>query len=305
MKSWIKFINDYKSYLKIERGLSLNSIENYCFDVQRLVEYLDTNGMEVSPIAIEEEAVQQFIYHISAELNPRSRARIISGLKSFFNYLIFENYRKDTPMELIEVPKIGRKLPDTLSVGEIDALISAIELNKIDKEGKSQGERNRAMLETLYSCGLRVSELVDLKMSDLFFDEGFIKVTGKGNKQRFVPIGSATQKYIQLYIDTDRNKLNIVKGHEDTLFLNRRGKGLTRAMVFTIIKDLAVKIGLHKVISPHTFRHSFATHLLENGADLRSIQLMLGHESITTTEIYMHIDRKFLNNILNTFHPRR
>ncbi len=305
MKSWIKFINDYKSYLKIERGLSKNSIENYCFDVQRLVDYLDTNGMEMSPIAIEEEAVQQFIYHISSELNPRSRARIISGLKSFFNYLIFENYRKDTPMELIEVPKIGRKLPDTLSVSEIDALIGAIELNKTDKEGKSQGERNRAMLETLYSCGLRVSELVGLKLSDLFFDEGFIKITGKGNKQRFVPIGSSTQKYIQLYIDTDRNKLTIVKGHEDTLFLNRRGKGLTRAMVFTIIKGLAVKIGLQKVISPHTFRHSFATHLLENGADLRSIQLMLGHESITTTEIYMHIDRKFLNNILNTYHPRR
>lgn len=305
MKSWIKFINDYKSYLKIERGLAGNSIENYCFDVQRLVDYLNSNVIDVTPISIDEEIIQQFIYHIAAELNPRSRARIISGLKSFFNYLVFENYRKDTPMELIEVPKIGRKLPDTLSIGEIDALIGAIELNKTDKEGKSQGERNRAMLETLYSCGLRVSELVSLKLSDLFFEEGFVKVTGKGNKQRFVPIGMSTQKYINLYINTDRNKLTIQKGHEDTLFLNRRGKSLTRAMVFTIIKDLAVKIGLHKTISPHTFRHSFATHLLENGADLRSIQLMLGHESITTTEIYMHIDRKFLNNILNTYHPRR
>lgn len=305
MKSWIKLINDYKSYLKIERGLAGNSIENYCFDVQRLVDYLDSNAINVTPLSIDEEVIQQFIYHIAAELNPRSRARIISGLKSFFNYLVFENYRKDTPMELIEVPKIGRKLPDTLSVSEIDTLIRAIELNKTDKEGKSQGERNRAMLETLYSCGLRVSELVGLKLSDLFFDEGFIKVTGKGNKQRFVPIGAATQKYIDLYISTDRNKLTIQKGHEDTLFLNRRGKSLTRAMVFTIIKDLAVKINLHKTISPHTFRHSFATHLLENGADLRSIQLMLGHESITTTEIYMHIDRKFLNNILNTYHPRR
>lgn len=305
MKSWIKFINDYKSYLKIERGLAGNSIENYCFDVQKLVDYLDSNAIDVTPISIDEEIIQQFIYHIAAELNPRSRARIISGLKSFFNYLVFENYRKDTPMELIEVPKIGRKLPDTLSIGEIDALIGAIELNKTDKEGKSQGERNRAMLETLYSCGLRVSELVSLKLSDLFFEEGFVKVTGKGNKQRFVPIGGSTQKYINLYINTDRNKLTIQKGHEDTLFLNRRGKSLTRAMVFTIIKDLAVKIGLHKTISPHTFRHSFATHLLENGADLRSIQLMLGHESITTTEIYMHIDRKFLNNILNTYHPRR
>lgn len=305
MKSWIKFINDYKSYLKIERGLAANSVENYGFDVQKLVDYLIANNMDVSPIAVDEEIIQQFIYHIATELNPRSRARIISGLKSFFNFLVFENYRKETPMELIEVPKIGRKLPDTLSVGEIDALIGAIELNKIDREGKSQGERNRAMLETLYSCGLRVSELVELKLSDLFFEEGFIKVTGKGNKQRFVPIGSSTQKYITIYIETDRNKLNIQKGFEDTLFLNRRGKALTRAMVFTIIKDLAVKIGLHKIISPHTFRHSFATHLLENGADLRSIQLMLGHESITTTEIYMHIDRKFLNNILNTYHPRR
>lgn len=305
MKSWIKFISDYKYYLKIERGLSVNSIENYSFDVQRLVNYLENSGMDISPLKINEEIIQQFIYHISTELNPRSRARIISGLKSFFNYLMFEDYRKDSPMELIEVPKIGRKLPDTLSTAEIDALIKAIELNKVDKEGKSQGERNRAMLETLYSCGLRVSELVTLKLSDLFFEEGFIKITGKGNKQRFVPIGSFTQKYINLYRETDRNKLIIQKGHEDTLFLNRRGKSLTRAMVFTIIKELAAKIGLNKTISPHTFRHSFATHLLENGADLRSIQLMLGHESITTTEIYMHLDRKFLNKVLNTYHPRR
>jgi len=305
MKSWIKFINDYKSYLKIERGLSLNSVQNYCFDVQRLVEYLDNNGIDISPVKIDEEIIQQFIYHIASELNPRTRARIISGLKSFFNYLIFEDYRKETPMELIEVPKIGRKLPDTLSTTEIDSLINAIELNKTDREGKSQGERNRAMLETLYSCGLRVSELVTLKVSDLFFEEGFIKITGKGNKQRFVPIGSFTQKYITIYMDAERNKLTIQKGQEDTLFLNRRGKSLTRAMVFTIIKDLAAKIKLNKTISPHTFRHSFATHLLENGADLRSIQLMLGHESITTTEIYMHIDRKFLNNVLNTYHPRR
>jgi len=306
MKSWIKYINDYKSYLKIERGLSLNSIENYCFDVQRLVEYLDTNGIEVSPVIVDEEIIQQFIYHIASELNPRTRARIISGLKSFFNYLIFEDYRKDTPMELIEVPKIGRKLPDTLSTSEIDALIGAIEDKKtVRNDSTSQKDRNRAMLETLYSCGLRVSELVDLKLSDLFFEEGFVKVTGKGNKQRFVPIGGFTQKYINYYIESERNHLTIQKGHEDTLFLNRRGKGLTRAMVFTIIKDLAKKIGLNKTISPHTFRHSFATHLLENGADLRSIQLMLGHESITTTEIYMHIDRKFLNNVLNTYHPRR
>lgn len=304
MKSWIKYVNDYKTYLKIERGLSLNSIENYAYDVQRLTNYLETQGIDVSPLKIDEEVIQQFVYHIAAELNPRSRARLISGLKSFFNYLIFEDYRKNSPMELIEVPKIGRKLPDTLSVGEIDRLIAAIEFG-VDKEGHSSMLRNRAMLETLYSCGLRVSELVGLKISDLFFDEGFIKITGKGNKQRFVPIGDYTQKHIKLYMDNERNKVAIQKGHEDTLFLNRRGKGLTRAMVFTIIKRLAEKISLNKTISPHTFRHSFATHLLENGADLRSIQLMLGHESITTTEIYMHLDRKFLNQVLNTYHPRK
>ena len=202
-------------------------------------------------------------------------------------------------MELIETPKTGRKLPDTLSVEEIDALISAIDLSS------NEGERNRAMLETLYGCGLRVSELVSLKISDLFFDEGFIKITGKGNKQRFVPIGNLTQKYIQIYRDCKRNDLNIKKGQEDTLFLNRRGSQLTRAMIFTIIKDLAVKIDLKKSISPHTLRHSFATHLLENGADLRSIQLMLGHESITTTEIYVHLDRRFLTEVINNFHPRK
>lgn len=298
MKSWTNFISDYKSYLKIERGLSINSISNYEFDVQRLVSYLTDNAIDVTPIAINEETIQEFIYSVAAELSPRSRARIISGLKSFFNYLVFEDYRKDSPMELIEVPKTGRKLPDTLSTVEIDMLIHAIDLSS------SEGERNRAMLETLYSCGLRVSELVSLKISDLFFEEGFVKITGKGNKQRFVPIGQHTQKFINLY-KSIRVNINIQKGHEDTLFLNRRGKGLTRAMVFTIIKKLAAAAGITKVISPHTFRHSFATHLLENGADLRSIQLMLGHESITTTEIYMHLDRKFLSNVLNTYHPRR
>jgi len=299
MKSWIKFINDYRSYLRIERGLAANSVTNYIFDVQRLVDYLHDAHIEVSPLAIQEETIQQFIYKMAPELNPRTRARIISGLKSFFNYLIFEDLRPDNPMELIEVPKIGRKLPDTLSTAEIDRLISAINLLS------AEGERNRAMLETLYSCGLRVSELVTLKISDLYFEEGFIKITGKGSKQRFVPIGQNTQKYILLYKDNVRNQMAVKKGHEDTLFLNRRGSGLTRAMIFTIIKNLAEQTGLHKTISPHTFRHSFATHLLENGADLRSIQLMLGHESITTTEVYMHLDRKFLNKVLNTYHPRR
>ncbi len=297
--NWNTYIKSYQSYLKIERGLSKNTIDNYTFDIERLCLYLNTNGMNVSPLKITEEHIQQFIYAVSKEVNSRSQARIISGLKSFFSYLIFEDYRKNNPMELIEAPRLGRKLPDTLSVEDIDRLILAIDLSK------PEGERNRALLETLYGCGLRVSELISLKISDLFFEEGFIKITGKGNKQRFVPISTVTQKYILLYRDLIRSHLNIQKGHEDTLFLNRRGKQLTRAMVFTIIKDLAVKINLNKSISPHTFRHSFATHLIENGADLRAIQLMLGHESITTTEIYVHLDRSHLTQIMNTYHPRK
>ncbi len=297
--NWTTYIKSYQSYLKIERGMSKNTIDNYSFDIDRLCLFLNDNSISVSPITINEETIQQFIYHIANQLNARSQARIISGLKSFFSYLIFEDYRQDNPLELIETPRIGRKLPDTLSIIDIDRLIAAIDLSS------NEGERNRAMLETLYGCGLRVSELVTLKISDLFFEEGFIKITGKGNKQRFVPIGSYTQKYIEIYKDIVRSHLNIQKGHEDTLFLNRRGRQLTRAMIFTIIKDLAIKIDLNKTISPHTFRHSFATHLLENGADLRSIQLMLGHESITTTEIYVHLDRKHLSEIMNTFHPRK
>lgn len=297
--NWSNYVKSYQSYLRIERGLSKNTIDNYSFDIERLCLFLEENAISISPIKITEETIQQFIYNVSKEVNPRSQARIISGLKSFFSYLIFEDYRSDNPMELIETPKTGRKLPDTLSIDEIDSLISAIDLSS------NEGERNRAMLETLYGCGLRVSELVSLKISDLFFDEGFIKITGKGNKQRFVPIGNLTQKYIQIYRYYKRNDLNIKKGHEDTLFLNRRGSQLTRAMLFTIIKDLATKIEMKKSISPHTLRHSFATHLLENGADLRSIQLMLGHESITTTEIYVHLDRKFLTEVMNTFHPRK
>ncbi|WP_309642332.1 site-specific tyrosine recombinase XerD [Flavobacterium sp.] len=297
--NWNSYIKSYQSYLKIERGLSKNTIENYTFDIERLCDYLQQNTIEISPIKISEETLQQFIYHIAKEVNPRSQARIISGLKSFFSYLIFEDYRQDNPLELIETPRIGRKLPDTLSLSEIDALIAAIDLSS------NEGERNRTILETLYSCGLRVSELITLKISDLFFDEGFIKITGKGNKQRFVPISPFTQNYINIYKNQVRTKLTIQKGFEDTLFLNRRGKQLTRAMIFTIIKDLVVKINLNKNISPHTFRHSFASHLLENGADLRSIQLMLGHESITTTEIYVHLDRTHLTQVMNTFHPRK
>jgi integrase/recombinase XerD len=297
--NWDNYIKQYQSYLKIERGLSKNTIDNYSFDLERLCLFLDQNEIVVSPLKITEETIQQFVYSISKQVNARSQARILSGLKSFFNYLIFEDYRPDNPLELIESPKTGRKLPDTLTLSEIDLLLAAIDLST------NEGERNRAILETLYACGLRVSELVSLKISDLFFEEGFIKITGKGNKQRFVPISTLTQKYIEIYKENIRKQLKIKKGFEDTLFLNRRGSQLTRAMIFTIIKDLAKKIELNKRISPHTLRHSFATHLLENGADLRSIQLMLGHESITTTEIYVHLDRKFLTEVIHAFHPRR
>ncbi|RKM99869.1 tyrosine recombinase XerD, partial [Aquimarina sp. BL5] len=272
---------------------------NYSLDIQRLIKYLEENDIKSTPIAIEKDMLKQFIYETAKLVNARSQARIISGLKSFFNYLIFEDYRETNPMELIEAPKIGRKLPDTLSLEEIDSIIAQVDLSK------PEGERNKAIIETLYGCGLRVSELIDLKLSNLFFDEGFISVTGKGDKQRFVPIGEITQKYINIYKNEIRIHLDIKKGHEDTLFLNRRGRQLTRAMIFTIVKRLVERAGIHKTISPHTFRHSFATHLLENGADLRAIQLMLGHESITTTEIYMHLDKSHLTEVINTFHPRK
>jgi len=296
---WENALKDYQLYLKIERGLSKNSIDNYTLDVKKLIHYLEEHDISISPIVISSNTVQQFIYDIAKVANARSQSRIISGLRSFFNYLIFEDYRQNNPLELIESPKTGRKLPDTLSEDEIDELINAIDLSK------PEGERNRAILETLYGCGLRVSELINLKLSDLYFDEGFVKVTGKGDKQRFVPIIESTQKYINIYRTQVRNHMSIQANFKDTLFLNRRGKQLTRAMIFTIIKQLAEKIGLKKSISPHTFRHSFATHLLENNADLRSIQLMLGHESITTTEIYVHLDRSHLSKVIQKYHPRK
>ncbi|TXE19594.1 tyrosine recombinase XerD [Psychroserpens burtonensis] len=300
---WQNALNDYKYYLKIERGLSNNSIVNYELDVEKLMHYIDANQITISPITIDYEDIQAFIYEVSKQINPRSQSRLISGLRSFFNYLVFEDYRKTNPLDQIESPKTGRKLPDTLSIDDIDNLINAIDLTK-EYNGVRIGERNRALLEILYSCGLRVSELTNLKISDLFFDEGFIKVTGKGDKQRFVPIGPNTQKYILIWKDI-RAYIDILPDYRDTLFLNNRGKQLTRAMIFTIIKNLAKAINLNKVISPHTFRHSFASHLLENGADLRAIQLMLGHESITTTEIYMHIDKSHLKEVLLKHHPRK
>lgn len=294
---WNESISDYTHFLKIERGLSLHTIQSYIRDIKKLVIFLDKKKIICSPIEINEDLIQEFIYEIAKEISPRSQARIISGLRSYFDYLIFENYRATNPTDLIETPKIGIKLPDTMSKEEIDSLISAVDLSKGD------GERNRAMLETMYGCGLRVSELIDLKISDLFFDEGFIKIVGKGNKERFVPIHLSAQNYIVLYMNEIRSHLPIKKGYEDTLFLNRRGKSLSRQMIFMIIKDLAIKINLNKKISPHTLRHSFATHLLKNGADLRAIQQMLGHESITTTEVYVHLDTSYLKEIVEKYHP--
>lgn len=297
--NWLQTLKTYQNYLRIERGLSENTVINYGLDIQKLIRWLEKNQLTVTPISITDKELQEFIYQIAKEVTPRTQSRIISGLKGFFNYLLFEDLRKDHPLELIETPKIGRKLPDTLSQQEIDLLLAEID------RSTPQGERNRAMLETLYGCGLRVSELVNLKISDLYFDEGFIKVTGKGNKQRFVPIARYTVKYINNYLSHIRMSQPNNKSESDILFLNRRGKRLTRAMIFTIIRQLAQKAGIQKTISPHTFRHSFATHLLENGADLNSIQQMLGHESITTTEIYMHLDRKHLSETLHKYHPRK
>ncbi len=297
--NWRQALEDYRSYLRIERGLSANSIENYSLDLLKLIDYLEVCKINVLPEQISEETIQQFVYKAAKTLNARSQSRLISGLRNFFNFLIFEDYRKDNPMDLIESPKIGRKLPDTISTSEIDKLILQIDLSS------AEGERNRAIIETLYGCGLRVSELINLQLSDLFFEESFLKVTGKGDKQRFVPISAYTQKYINIYRYEIRVNLKINKSASDILFLNRRGNKLTRAMIFTIVKKLANAAEVNKNISPHTFRHSFATHLLENGADLRAIQQMLGHESITTTEIYMHVDRSHLKKIMQEFHPRR
>ena len=296
---WDRTLKDYQHYLKIERGLSLNSISSYSNDINRLIRYIKNNEIDKSPFNIENDDIQQFIYQSSKEINARSQARLISGLRNFFDYLIFEDYRTENPTDLIEAPKIGRKLPDTLSEKDIDKIISQIDLSS------PEGERNRVMLETLYSCGLRVSEMIQLKISDLFFEEGFIRVNGKGDKQRFVPINGYTIKLIDQYKNESRANIKVQKSFEDTLFLNRRGKQISRNMIFMILKDLVKKAGIHKKVSPHTLRHSFATHLLENGADLRSIQQMLGHESITTTEIYMHLDRSFLKTVVEKYHPRK
>lgn len=297
MSAWNRYIKDFVSYLKIERGLADNSILAYQNDVQKLVDY--SLSRQKTAIELNYSDLKDFVAVLyDLGLSARSQARIISGLKQFFSYLLLENEIKDDPSELLELPKIGRKLPEFLTIEEIDLLIDSIDV------GKNEGPRNRAILETLYSCGLRVSELVNLRFSDLFFEEGFIRVIGKGNKERLVPVSPSVEKEIGIYNDFIRRHQNIQPGNENIVFLNRRGAKLTRVMIFTIIKDLAEIAGISKNISPHTFRHSFATHMIEGGANLRAVQEMLGHESITTTEIYTHLDQRFLRDAIISFHPR-
>jgi len=295
--SWETSIKGFKSYLQIERSLSDNSVQAYIRDVQKFANY--AIPLDLSELKITRENISNFLAEIKDnDISARSQARIISGIKAFYKYLIMEDYLKINPTELIESPKIGLKLPDTLSLIEIDKLIAAVDLSN------KQGERNRAILETLYSCGLRVSELINLQLSNIHFKEGYLKVIGKGDKERLAPIGGRAIKYLTIYINEVRNHQEIKKGHEDFVFLNNRGAQLTRVMIFLIIQKLTEAIGLKKKISPHTFRHSFATHLIEGGADLRAVQEMLGHESITTTEIYTHLDKEYLRSNIIQFHPR-
>tara|TARA_X000000368_G_C23038200_1_gene715613 strand:- start:335 stop:1228 length:894 start_codon:yes stop_codon:yes gene_type:complete len=295
--SWETSIKGFKSYLQIERSLSDNSVQAYIRDVKKFANY--AIPLDLSELKITRDNISNFLAEIKENnISARSQARIISGIKAFYKYLIMEDYVKINPTDLIESPKIGLKLPDAISLIEIDKLIAAVDLSN------KQGERNKAILETLYSCGLRVSELVNLQLSNIHFKEGYLKVIGKGNKERLAPIGGRAIKYLTIYINEVRNHQEIKKGHEDFVFLNNRGAKLSRVMIFLIIQKLSEEIGLKKKISPHTFRHSFATHLIEGGADLRAVQEMLGHESITTTEIYTHLDKEYLRSNIIQFHPR-
>ena len=297
MSSWSRYITEFVSYLKIEKGLSENSILAYKNDVNKLRDFCESNKVEARKVQYEH--LKLFVAELyDLGLSARSQARIISGIKQFYAYLLLENLITTDPSELLEQPKIGRKLPEVMTIEEIDALIDAVDMTK------TEGSRNRALLEVLYSCGLRVTELVELKFSNLFYDEGFIRVIGKGNKERLVPLSQNVENEIDVYAKKMRSKLKIKKGNEDYVFLNRRGSKLSRVMVFLIIKELAKKTDLKKSISPHTFRHSFATHLIEGGANLRAIQEMLGHETIITTEIYTHLDQRFLKDAILSFHPR-
>jgi integrase/recombinase XerD len=296
---WDIYLKGFKAYLQLERSLSANSIEAYIRDVEKLVQYLQSIGTQLPPDQVtlsELQACVQWIANLG--MSATSQARIISGIKAFYRYLLLEDIVRQDPTLLIEAPKTRRQLPDVLSFDEIEQIIAQV------KAGTPEGQRNRAILETMYSCGLRVSEVIGLKISQLHFDAGFIRVVGKGDKERLVPIGPDAIKYINIYKDEIRVHVPIKKGQEDILFLNRRGSALTRVMIFLVIKDLTAAAGIEKQVSPHTFRHSFATHLVEGGADLRAVQEMLGHESITTTEIYTHLDREFLRDTLQRFHPR-
>ena len=295
--SWENSIKEFKYYLKVERSLADNSVNAYIRDIRKLADFCFKIKVDELNISVNE--IREFIADLNSKnISARSQARIISGVKAFFKYLIIEDYITNDPAMLIENPKIGLKLPEVLSVGEIELIISSIDLSN------KQGERNRAILETLYSCGLRVTELINLKISNINFKEGYIKVIGKGDKERLTPIGSNALKYISIYVSEVRIHQKISKNHEDFVFLNNRGSKLSRVMIFTLIKRIVDKVGIKKKVSPHTFRHSFATHLIEGGADLRAVQEMLGHESITTTEIYTHLDRDYLRSNIMQFHPR-
>jgi integrase/recombinase XerD len=296
---WQSTIKGFQSFLKLERSLSSNSIVAYTEDVERFVQFLAEKKYTLNPEQIEHEHMTEFLKWLnSLDRSATTQSRVISGMRAFYKYLLLENLVNKNPTELIETPKMGRKLPDVLDVQDIDKIMAQVDMST------PKGERDRTMLETMYSCGLRVSELVNLKISDLFFDTGFIRVIGKGDKQRLIPIGSVAMKFINSYKDQVRVHSLVQKGFEDFLFLNQRGKKLTTTMVFLILQALVAKTGMKKHVSPHTFRHSFATHLVEGGADLRAVQEMLGHESITTTEIYTHMDRKYLQQTIEKFHPR-
>ena len=296
---WQQAITGFKTYLRLERSLSANTVDAYLHDVAKLTQYLDSHKINKSPVDIATDDLKGFIVWVNLlGMLPPTQARVLSGLKAFFRFLLMDDQISSDPSSLIESPRLSRKLPDTLSLIEINKLIAAIDLSK------TEGSRNKAMLEVLYGCGLRVSELCKLRLSNLFLDLDFIKITGKGNKERLVPIGTVAIKFLNLYIKESRNHLKIKPGNEDYVFLNNRGNPLSRVMVFLIVKKLAEEIGLNKSISPHTFRHSFATHLVEGGADLRAVQEMLGHENITTTEIYTHLDRDYLRETIIQYHPR-
>lgn len=295
--SWENSIKEFKYYLKVERSLADNSVNAYIRDIRKLADFCFKIKVDELNISVNE--IREFIADLNSKnISARSQARIISGVKAFFKYLIIEDYITNDPTMLIENPKIGLKLPEVLTIDEIELIISSIDLSN------KQGERNRAILETLYSCGLRVTELINLKISNINFKEGYIKVIGKGDKERLTPIGSNALKYISIYVNEVRIHQKISKNHEDFVFLNNRGSKLSRVMIFTLIKRIVDKVGIKKKVSPHTFRHSFATHLIEGGADLRAVQEMLGHESITTTEIYTHLDRDYLRSNIMQFHPR-